>query len=44
MGLCFIQLEIEDKAKIFFEKAITINPDFLEGLTNYGHILQKHRK
>ena len=32
MGLCYIQLEIEEKAKEFFEKAIKIKPDYAEGL------------
>ena len=42
MGLCYIQLENEEeKSKKFFEKAIKIRPDYVEGLTNYGFILQK---
>ena len=41
MGMCYTKLDIEDKAKKFFEKSINIYPDYAEGLKNYGLILQK---
>ena len=43
IGLCYIQLEDEEKSKAFFEKALQIRPDYLEGLTNYGFVLRKLR-
>ena len=44
IGLCYIKLENQEQAKDFFEKSIKINPDYLEGLTNYGFALQKLKK
>ena len=43
IGLCYLQLENQKEAKVFFEKAVKINPDYAEGLTNYGFVLQKLR-
>ena len=40
IGLCHIKLGNQKEAKLYFEKAIKIKPDYLEGLTNYGFVLQ----
>ena len=38
IGLCYIQLGDEEESKAFFEKALQIRPDYVEGLTNYAQI------